>query len=349
MDIGLSLYLGSGLEKNLELIKKAKNASMRYAFTSLHIPEESRYSNDATELIKVCKREKIKLLVDVSPHALEKYKLGSYEQLMELGIEYLRPDFGFRIEEIIRLSKSFHIVFNASTVRKSDIDEMQRKGVDFSRFLGCHNFYPKPLTGISILKVRSVNEYLHSLGIKTLAFVPGDKTLRGPIFEGLPTVESHRGADVFAGLLELEDKTSADAVLIGDIDVTDETWNKITEYGRGVITLNATINEEYSYLKDMVLHERVDNSEHVIRCVESRQFNKKVKAETPRSRPMGTIFISNEDFLRYEGEVEIARVDLPPDSRVCVIGYVDDSDIKYIQYVKSGGAFMLSYTRESQD
>jgi hypothetical protein len=341
MDIGLSLYLSSGMEKNLELIEKAKNADMKYAFTSLHIPEENRYSTDAVELIKLCGNAGIKLIVDVSPHALEKYKLKSYEQLQELGVEYLRPDFGFRIEEIIRLSKTFHIVFNASTAKKPDLDEMQRNGVDFSRILGCHNFYPKPLTGISLQKVKSVNDYLKSLGIMALAFVPGDKTLRGPIYEGLPTVETHRGSDVFASLLELEQQTDVDAVLIGDIDVTDKTWGKIAEYSCGRIALNASISEEFSYLKNMIFHERVDYSGHVIRCVESRQLNKKVKAGPVCSRPQGSIFISNENFLRYEGEVEIARVDLPPDSRVCVIGNIDDDDIKYLKFIIGGGAFVL--------
>ncbi|MCL2222967.1 MAG: MupG family TIM beta-alpha barrel fold protein [Oscillospiraceae bacterium] len=341
MKLGFSLYLSSGMEKNIEIIHRAKKANMMYAFTSLHIPEESQYTDDAINLIKLCKNENIKLMVDISPHGLEKYNLGSYEELRELGVEYLRPDFGFTNKEIIRLSKIFHIVFNASTAVVDDLDEMQREGVDFSRFLGCHNFYPKPLTGISIERVKEVNEYLHSLKIMTMAFVPGDVELRRPLFEGLPTVEKHRGKDVFLSLLELEQAADTDVALIGDIDVSERTWNKLEEYSNGIIALSASVDAEFDYIKNVVFHERVDCSEYVVRLVESRKFNKKVSASKPLPRPKGTIFISNENFLRYEGEVEIARVDLAPDHRVCVIGHVDDSELEYLSYIKGGGSFVL--------
>jgi hypothetical protein len=66
---------------------------MKYAFTSLHIPEESKNDKDAIKLIKCCKDEGLCLMVDVSPHTLEKYNIKSYEELKSLGVEYLRPDF----------------------------------------------------------------------------------------------------------------------------------------------------------------------------------------------------------------------------------------------------------------
>ena len=40
MKTGISIYLSSGLEKNEEVIGKAKVAGVTYGFTSLHIPEE---------------------------------------------------------------------------------------------------------------------------------------------------------------------------------------------------------------------------------------------------------------------------------------------------------------------
>ena len=36
-DFGISLYLGTGLQKNAEIVEKAHLSEMRYSFTSLHI------------------------------------------------------------------------------------------------------------------------------------------------------------------------------------------------------------------------------------------------------------------------------------------------------------------------
>ena len=40
-EFGISLYLGTGFEKNKEIIKKAHENNAKYAFTSLQIPEET--------------------------------------------------------------------------------------------------------------------------------------------------------------------------------------------------------------------------------------------------------------------------------------------------------------------
>ena len=53
-------------------------------------------------------------------------------------------------------------------------------------------------------------------------------------------------------------------------------------------------------------------------------------------RPAGSIAISNERYLRYEGELEIARVDLPGDGRMNVVGEVDPRDLDYLAVVRSG-------------
>ena len=60
---GISLYLGSGYEKNLEVVKKANQANIRYAFTSLHIPEEAvtNYQEEVKRLLDLCKKYQLHL------------------------------------------------------------------------------------------------------------------------------------------------------------------------------------------------------------------------------------------------------------------------------------------------
>jgi len=344
MKTGFSYYFGTPPEKSKEIFKKAIDANMEYVFTSLHIPEEQveDYRGRVLEFIRDCRDANLKFMIDVSPHTLEKLGCENFEDLKALEVDYLRLDFGFTNEEIVKLSKTFYIVFNASTHGEKDIALWKELGADFSRFLACHNFYPKPLTALSMKRVKEVNKYLNAMGILTMGFVSGDKDFRGPLYAGLPTVEKHRNGDVFYNMLELYHKTGCHVVLFGDVDVTDEVWQRVKEYNAGYVSLRADIEEPYTDLKNMLHHDRADSSSHVLRSVESRFIKREVLPVTPApERKKGDIFISNKDFLRYEGEVEIARKDLEVDSRVNIIGRIHKDDTKYMKYIVDGFGFML--------
>lgn len=345
-EFGISIYLGTGYKKNKNIIEKAVNNNIKYAFTSLHIPEENleNYEEEVKKLLNLCNINKINLIVDVGPRTLKKLGFSSFKELKETSITHLRLDYGFTYEEIIELSKDYNIVFNASTLLDKDIRELKMLNADFTKFSACHNFYPKPLTGLSLQKVAKINERLKNLGITTMAFVSGDKEFRGPLHMGLPTVEEHRHGDVLFNILQLIKDTGTDICLIGDIDSSDETYTKIKELSEGYISLHAKINEKYSFVKNMIHHDRPDSSEYVIRSQESREFSSQRKIFPPdniNERKKGSISIGNSEYLRYSGELEIARKDLDVESKVNIIGYVIPSDIKYLDYITDGMGFKL--------
>ena len=341
---GISLYIGTGYKKNKEIIEKAHNNNAKFVFTSLHIPEEtvSNYEKEVKSLLERCELNNLNLIVDVRPRTLEKLGFKDFKELKQTNITHLRLDYGFTYEEIIELSKDFNIVFNASTLLDKDISELKRLNADFSRFSACHNFYPKPLTGLSLKKVNKINEKLKNLGITIMAFVAGDKDLRGPLHLGLPTVEEHRTGDVLFNVLQLIKDTGTDICLIGDIDITDEAWIKLKELSEGYVSLHARIDEKYSFVKNIIHHDRPDSSEYVIRSQESREFSsqgKTIEVESLKERKKGSISIGNLDYLRYSGELEIARQDLELESKVNIIGKVNIDDIKYLDYITDGFGF----------
>ena len=343
---GISLYLGTGYEKNKKIIEKANKNNAKYAFTSLHIPEETvdNYEEEVKSLLNLCKLNDLNLIVDVGPTTLEKLGFNNFKELKQTSITHLRLDYGFTNEEIVELSKDFNIVFNASTLSDRDIDDLRGLNADFSRFLACHNFYPKPLTGLSLEKVNKINEKLKSFGITTIAFVAGDKDLRGPLNMGLPTVEEHRVGDVLLNVLQLIKETETDIPMIGDINITEEAWVKLKELSEGYICLNAKIDEQYAFVKKIIHHDRPDSSEHVIRSQESREFSSKgktIEVELPKERNKGSISISNMNYLRYSGELEIARKDLDLEPKVNIIGQVNMDYIKYLDYITDGLGFKL--------
>lgn len=346
MSIGFSIYLGTDDDKNDAIIQKAVAAKMTYAFTSLHIPEEkvTNYQKAIKNLLEKCRKNNIKLIADVSPHTLEKLACADYEDLLAMGFEYLRPDFGYSDSDIVALSQMFHLVLNASTTTISQMKAWEDLGADLTRFTACHNFYPKPLTGLSLKKVNDMNQMFKRFGMMTMTFVAGDCVFREPLFLGLPTVEDQRNHHVFKNILELMKDAASDVVLIGDVDVTDGVYRRIKDYHEGFITLQCHILDSHQNLLYNLHHDRPDASEYVIRSQESRFFHHKdqniLKGDT-LARQKGAICISNELYLRYEGELEIAKIDLPKDERVNVIGQVIEEDLIYLQYITDGMGFKL--------
>jgi len=346
VQLGFSMYVSSGKEKNLQIIQKASKAGLKYAFTSLHIPEESDIDlkSEMSEVFEACKTAGISIIADISPRTVEKLGLSSIEDLQNSALSHLRVDYGFENEEIIRLSKIFNVVFNSSTLLPAQLNEFKTLNADFTRMKACHNFYPKPKTGLSLEKVRLVNERLSFLGITNMAFVVGDKERRAPLKQGLPTVEEHRDQDVLLSILQLLTMTSTDIVLIGDVDVTDHTWDKLKDLSEGFVRLKCSLDRDYAHLNLSCHHDRPDSSDYVIRSVESRMYaTPGIKIEPKDSHPIqkGDILIGNSGYLRYSGELEIARKDLGVESRINIIGKVDEEYGKYLPYIKDGLGFIL--------
>lgn len=344
---GISLYLGTGLEKNAAIIKKAQASGMRFAFTSMHIPEESSesFARDVRELLDLCKSSGISLVADIGPRTLERMGFHSLSELKNTSITHLRVDYGFTCSEMVELSHDFNLVFNASTIQDDEIHELQNLHADFARFSACHNFYPKPLTGLSLSKVRAINDRIHRLGMQTIAFTAGDGELRGPLKEGLPTVEEHRNGNVLLNMLQLKQLCKTDICMVGDIDCTDRTYRQIKDLSENCVALEADIRPEYRYAADMIHHDRPDSSEYVIRSQESRGYASQGKffpAEPSQPRCKGSISVGNELYLRYSGELEVARKDLPQEKRVNIIGQVKPESVPYLNYITDGMGFRFA-------
>lgn len=342
MDVGISLYLGSGYQKNKEIIQKAVQAKVPYIFTSLHIPEESveNYQEEVLNLLKLCQQYELSLIVDISPRTLEKLDYQSITELKQINIQWIRLDYGFSNQEIVELAKDFSIVLNASTIEEEQLIYFQKNQVDFSRFIACHNFYPKPLTGLSIQKVAKLNQKLKLLGMKTMGFVAGDKELRGPLYLGLPTIEDQRSSkDVLYHLMELHITGDCDICLIGDVDCTDSTWEKIAQLNQGYVSLEVELDKEYAFLRENIYHDRIDSSDYLIRFQESRGYaaiGKEIIPAPIKERKLGSISIGNSNYQRYSGEVEIAKKNLPLEEKVNIIGQVKQEYLKYLPFIQDG-------------
>lgn len=350
MQTGISLYLGSDLEVNERVIACARRAHVSYAFTSLHIPEESGvdYGRGVRHLLGLLDAADISLIADVGPDTCEKLGCSRIEDLAEMGVTHVRLDYGFDPQQTAQLSRTFHIVCNASTVSAQEVSVWRESGADLTRFAACHNYYPKRWTGLDLADVRRMNRRLAAYGFETIGFVPGNKTMRGPLFEGLPTVEGQRNQRdrIAVNALELALDGGCDIVIVGDVDLTDSGWDQLGQLSRGFVDVGCTLESGYEYLRGQVHHDRVDSSPWVFRSPESRTILRPERALAPDAtagapRSVGSIAVSNSAYLRYEGELEIARRDLLGDVRTNVVGQVDAEDLDLLSYVREGFGLRL--------
>ncbi|MCW9133766.1 MupG family TIM beta-alpha barrel fold protein [Bacillus paramycoides] len=353
--IGVSIYLSKErVEKQEEWLEIAQKNGFSSVFTSLHIPEDD--PNTYKELIQILGKQALKyemeLMVDVSPKSL--HHLGiTYENVEELvgwGITGLRMDYGIAPKEIACVSHKMKVALNASTITESFWKELMAENIRVDHVEAWHNFYPRPETGLAKSFLQKQNKYLHECGIKTMAFIPGDGEKRGPVYEGLPTLEKHRHMRPLEAYLELVQECDVDKVLIGDISGSLESVQEIASASGGIIPVRyqSFMNDSNAVqLIERVHTNRLDPARDVIRSVESREENNVVlQPVNTILRKRGSITIDNELYGRYAGEMQIVINDLPADKKVNVVGMVVEEDVSLLPYIGAGKRFQLFYVIE---
>ncbi|MFJ8416684.1 DUF871 domain-containing protein [Bacillus paramycoides] len=348
--IGVSIYLSKErVEKQEEWLEIAQKNGFSSIFTSLHIPEDD--PNTYKELIQILGKQALKygmeLMVDVSPKSL--HHLGiTYENVEELvgwGITGLRMDYGIAPKEIACVSHKMKVALNASTITKSFWKELMAENIRVDRVEAWHNFYPRPETGLAKSFLQKQNKYLHECGIKTMAFIPGDGEKRGPLYEGLPTLEKHRHMRPLEAYLELVQECDVDKVLIGDISGSLESVQEIASASGGIIPVRyqSFMNDSDAVqLIERVHTNRLDPARDVIRSVEPREENNVVlQPVNTILRKRGSITIDNELYGRYAGEMQIVINDLPADKKVNVVGMVVEEDVSLLSYIGAVKKFQL--------
>ena len=344
--LGVSIYFSTPFEENEEYLNRVSKYNVKYVFTSLQIPEENQVDqlNLLKKFIDLTNRLKMKLMIDISPQTFEKFGIEEEERikfLKALDAKCVRIDYGFSMEEIKIFSENFEVILNASTIDGQFYDKGIEVGVDFSSLIACYNFYPRKDTGLDKGWLVEKNKRLKSYGLKTMMFIPGDEVKRGPVFEGLPTIENHRNQLPLLNYIECVEKLSIDEVIVGDVRISGKELEKIDFYKNHHILLL-----EVSYLIDLdfaniVLSNRKDVAMNVVRCVESRTVLKKgnIVPFNTIAREVGVITIDNELYGRYQGELQIVKKPLLADERVNVIGKVSENSIKLLDFIKEGTKF----------
>lgn len=344
IELGMSIYFSSTFLEIKNLLEEMVENKMEYIFSSLNIKEIDVEEEKLYKTIELAKDLGLKLIIDVNEMSLKKYPL---DKLKKAGLSHIRIDDGLSLEEIYDLSEDFTIVLNASTILDEEMDKLKSLGMNFKKLIACHNYYPKEYTGLSMEYMATINRHLKEYGMYTMAFIPGDDELRGPIYDALPTVEDQRRQRPIQNILEMEEYGYADIVLVGDIGISEQSKKDIKLYKEEIIPIKSKyIQKEYeNILRDKTFKDRVDSSKYMIRVQALNKpgkiISQDIKPYNTIKRKVGYICLSNTDFKRYMGQVEIVKKEIPKDERVNIIGEISDTDIPLLKYIKRGRKFKI--------
>ena len=342
-NLGYSLYLSTFAAQCSALRGLADTGAP--VFLSLHIGEEfdASFCRRAEEICREVADMGYRIIADVSPKTVAQFGCRDLTELAaKLRLWALRIDYGFSPQEMEAMAEKMPIVLNASTTTVDDARAIAAKG---GCVMAMHNFYPRPETGLDEEYLRDTTQLLKRAGLKVLAFVPGDLQKRGPVFEGLPTLEVHRSCLPSAAFADLFLNYGIEEIFVGDPGLSETEQQRIDRFCReGILSIPCEIHPNWHYLYDQVFTCRADSPRWLVRFQESRIYSCQGQTTEPyncRERRQGSLTIDNLRYGRYSGEIMLIRSDLQADDRVNVIGHVPENALLLLRNIRRGSKFVL--------
>lgn len=347
---GFSIYLGQPIDKSY--IRRMVDLGYKTIFTSVQIPEE----NDDTkyrylgELLDFLSNDQLNFMIDINPSLLDQ---SFYEFLQS----YHHAQFMIRIDhstsiEIINdiIQHGFHCCLNASILSESLLQQLYEKLDDFTHLCYCHNYYPRPDTGLTTEFVHIQNSLIlnYNPNATIFGFIPGT-TKRGPLFKGLPTIESTRAQHPIESAQLLLDHLTTQ-ILIGDTKISaplDEQLMNVLCHRTFTLTIDL-LDIQATKILQQPHTVRPDNPQDVIRSQEARHYcTSEINAYNTTVRNTGTVTIDNKLNGRYQGELQLLKTDLPAHPHVNVIGEICEAERSLIRCMKPNDTFkFIIKTRE---
>ncbi len=310
------------------------------------------------ELARLTNHLGMELTVDIGGGEIEQLLADSQmcARVRSAGIGLLRLDYGFCTEQAGALYNRLGIkgfVVNASIYDREEAEAVKRNltAIDSRMELrACHNFYPRPETGLDREFFNEQNRIFAELGLITYACIPGKSHPRPPLGLGLPTLEEHRQMDLERVCVELVCSPG-----IGGVMAADEFFNEIElacvsrVVKREPLTLRVRLEGVGQVEGELLFsgphHIRYDSNRQVLRSRTSREMSRiggKVAPGLTGERRSGMVTVDNERYGRYSSEVQILLADLEADSRVNCCGQISEEDMWKLKSLRDGYDYRLT-------
>ncbi len=238
--LGVSVYPDiSPIEEIAAYLRRASSFGYQRVFTSMFSVEGTPEEVLAyfAELDQVAHEVGMEVALDVNPECLA--RLGASPSdlsvFAEIDADILRMDGAYGEDENYQMLNNPYGIkceYNASSLSPSAIEALVARGVEKSRILACHNFYPQRYTGFRWDKFQEVNTRLAPLGIRVGAFISSQAPGTHGVWDatcGLPTVEGLRDypADLQARIMAATGTVTD--ILFGNAYASDEELAGVAE------------------------------------------------------------------------------------------------------------------------
>ncbi|NLH92471.1 MAG: DUF871 domain-containing protein, partial [Atopobium sp.] len=375
-DYGISIYtdfIGS-LDDIDHKLNEAHEIGYTEVFTSLELNElgfentVSGVTEKTKHLLNESKKLGITVHTDVNRNVLESLDVepGNLSFIRELGIPVLRIDGGYDAEEIALMTQNPYQIMIEDNLSdcmqyKKNLECVLKKG-NIKQYCACHNFYPKPNTGLSLRQVCDIARYAKHNSCRTSVFIGSDACDHRLCKNGhgVLTVEELRWipANIQAEILRAEN--CFDCIIFGDADPSADEMKSVAVKNHCVSELmNKNIQTSISddrmcgpddYVIDIPVYweniddaivkriqsniciNRMDSPEMMIRSTNTRGIFEIKPALTVRQKP-GTITMTNILAGHYKGEINIALTDIDSDETENCIGIIKPYAMKLLKYV----------------
>ncbi|MCI5773410.1 MAG: MupG family TIM beta-alpha barrel fold protein [Erysipelotrichaceae bacterium] len=343
--LGISIYPEhSTFEKDCAYMELAAKYGFKRIFTCLlsvdkpkeYILEEfGRFMDKAHEL-------GFEVSVDTAPYVFE--HLGATPSdisvFHELKVDIIRLDghFDDYLDKLITHNPyGIKIEFNGSS--DANVDGLIKHGADVHNMIICHNFYPEKYSGLGWNTFVNFNKKWKSLGMHTAAFVSSNaKDTFGPwpVYEGLPTLEMHRGLPIDVQVRHLLACETIDDILIGNAFATEEELKAMAQIDLTKTTIGIELCDDVTEEEKHILFEidhagRTDHSDYYIRSsIPRTEYRKKsvpFRSASPAKFTRGDVVIVNDNLGHYRGECEIILQDIENDGQRNLVGRIPANEM----------------------
>lgn len=372
--LGLSVYPE---QQNLKEIKAYLVLGRKYNFTRMFTSmleiTKDNLEGAKTKITEICLFAKglgYEVTLDVIPSAFDLLGVKISDDLLSptapdvgafinMGVDVLRIDRhynGVVEKHLCSGPEGLKIEMNISTFRSIG-DLLVELNVPKDRVLTSHNFYPQRDTGLSYEFFLKNSKHFKDLGFKTSAFITSQSGSTGPwpITEGLPTLEIHRDLPITTQAKHLWATGCIDDVMIGNAFASEEELKALSELNPDLIQLDVNVQKDLSDVEKEILFNfkthmrRGDLNENTIRSTISRTKHKDDlinKKENKTNQIVGQVYILNDEYKNYKGELHIVVKELKKDSKKNLVATITKSDQVLLNYIGSWINFELKQVKK---
>lgn len=350
---GTAAYCGIGndIEDICKHLEIAASVGINAVFTSLQLPESDKEQLLREFPIMVKKAHSLGMFVDadIGERSAKLFGIGlhDFDAFNDLGIDIVRLDNGYTSEKLVEASHNKYGLIaeiNAAHVSDEQLSRLVELGINKEKIHFCHNYYPMRYTGFSFDDAKTANDIIHKYGFRVGGFIASWTHHRMGCGFGLPTIENHRYMKPF---ISIQDGYLAgyDDMFFGD-DFADVSELKLlVETDPSVVKLHMeplVDDEIIDWIFDRELLQTQCGLEMMVRSnFDKSTYPGYVDGFKSAPRKRGDVTVCKSPYLRYKGEIQIVRKDMPEDPDIATIGRIAEDDIMLLDTYRSSKPFML--------